>query len=35
MQNKNNYFLEYKKILREDYLNKIVKLGNDIEQNIL
>ncbi|MFA5917537.1 MAG: hypothetical protein WC850_04890 [Candidatus Gracilibacteria bacterium] len=35
MQNKNDYFLEYKKILHEDYLKKIVKLKNDIEQNIL
>ncbi len=35
LHDNNGYFLEYKKILHEDYLQKIIKLRNDIEQNII
>lgn len=35
LSNKNQEFLEYKKILKEEYLQKIVKLKKDIELNIL
>ncbi len=35
LPDQNEHFLEYKKILKDDYLKKIIKLRDDIEQNIL
>jgi hypothetical protein len=35
LSDKKNEFIEYKKILKEEYLQRILKFKNEIEQNII